>query len=70
MSRPVRSAALQAADFLAAVRNKTMNDSDESDEYSEDNDNMNQNNTEVRKISQKTRWKLQHKTQMIHRKTK
>ena len=46
MSRPVRSAALQAADFLAAVRNEMMNDSDESDEYSEDNDNMNQNNTE------------------------
>ena len=46
MSRPVRSAALQAADFLAAVRNEMMNDSDESDDYSEDNDNMNQNNTE------------------------
>ena len=47
MSRPVRSAALQAADFLAAVRNEMMNDVDESDEYSEDNDNMNQNNTET-----------------------
>ena len=46
MSRPVRSAALQAADFLAAVRNEMMNDSDESDDYSEDIDNMNQNNTE------------------------
>ena len=46
MSRPVRSAALQAADFLAAVRNEMMNDSDESDDYSEDNDNMNQNNRE------------------------
>ena len=46
MSRPVRSAALQAADFLAALRNEMMNDSDESDDYSEDNDNMNQNNTE------------------------
>ena len=40
------SAALQAADFLAAVRNEMMNDSDESDDYSENNDNMNQNNTE------------------------
>ena len=29
MSRPVRSAALQAADFLAAVRNEMMNDSDD-----------------------------------------
>ena len=46
MSRPVRSAALQAADFLAAVRNEMMNDSDESDDYSEDNDNMKQNKTE------------------------
>ena len=46
MSRPVRSAALQAANFLAAVRNEMMNDSDESDDYCEDNDNMNQNNTE------------------------
>ena len=46
MSRPVRSAALQAADFLAAVRNGMMNDFDESDDYSEDNDNINQNNTE------------------------
>ena len=46
MSRAVRSAALQAAHFLAAVRNEKMNDSDESDEYSEDNDNMNQNSTE------------------------
>ena len=46
MSRPVRSAALQAADFLAAVRYEMMNDSDESEDYSEDNDNMNQNNTE------------------------
>ena len=45
MSRPVRSAALQAADFLAAVRNEMMNYSDESDDYSEDNDNMNQNTT-------------------------
>ena len=32
MSRPVRSAALQATDFLAAVRNEMKNDSDESDE--------------------------------------
>ena len=49
MSRSVRSAALQAADFLAAVRNEMMNDSNESDDYSEDNDNMNQNNTESQK---------------------
>ena len=42
----MRSAALQTADFLAAVRNEMMNDSDESDDYSEDNYNMNQNNTE------------------------
>ena len=48
MSRPVRSAALQAANFSAAVRNETMNDSDESDDYSEDNDNMNQNNTKTK----------------------
>ena len=46
MSRPVRSAGLQAADFLAAVRIETMNDSDESDDYFEGNDNMNRNNTE------------------------
>ena len=46
MSRPLRSASLQAADFLTAVRNEVMNDSDENDDYSEDNDNMNQNNTE------------------------
>ena len=45
MSWPVGGAALQAADFLAAVRNE-MNDSDESDDYSEDNDNLNRNNTE------------------------
>ena len=46
MSWPVRSAALQATDFLTAVRNEKLNDSDESDDCSEDNDNMNQNNTE------------------------
>ena len=46
MSRPVRSAALQETDFLAVVRNEMMNDSDESDDYSEDNGNMNQINTE------------------------
>ena len=45
MSQPVKSAALRAADFLAAVTNEMMNDSDESEDYSEDNDNMNQNNT-------------------------
>ena len=42
----MRSAALQATDILAAVRNEMMNDCDESDDYSVDNDNMNQNNTE------------------------
>ena len=42
----MRSAALQAVDFLAAVRNEMMNDSDESDDYCEDNDKMNQKNTE------------------------
>ena len=46
MSRPVRSAASQTADFLAAVMNEMLKDSDESDDYSEDNDNMNQNNRE------------------------
>ena len=50
MSRPVRSAALQAADFLAAVRIEMVNDSHESVDYSEDNDNMNQNNTQSEEV--------------------